>query len=32
MEYEELMKTIQPGEKTILKNVRNMIIIKYEPK
>jgi len=32
MEYEELMKTMRPGEKTILKNFENMIIIKYESK
>jgi len=32
MEYEELMKTMQPGEKTILKKYGNRIIIKYESK
>jgi len=32
MEYEELMKTMRPGEKPILKNIGNRIIIKYESK
>jgi len=32
MEYEELMKTMRPGEKNILKIFGNRVIIKYESK
>lgn len=32
MEYEELMKTMLSGEKTILKKYGNRIMIKYDSK